>query len=163
MSNVIAPSSPDDVSGTVDDATATSVRLRLAVTRIHRLLRQHSSDDLTLTQGSALVTVALHGPITLGDLALAEQVAPPTITKVVAKLAEYGFVARTVDESDRRIHRVSITADGSERLDQVRQRRTAWLSTRLAQLPVDDLAVLAEALPLLEALGSEPPPGEIDR
>ena len=144
----------ETTSDTGTDATAD--RLRLSVTRLHRLLRQHSAGDLTLTQSSALASVNKHGPLTLGDLAAAEQVSPPTITNVVGKLERAGYVERTIDTHDRRVCRVSITPAGQDHLLAIRESRTAWLATRLAELEPDDLARLTDVLDLLEHLSAEP-------
>lgn len=131
-------------------------RLRLAVMRLARRLRQQSADEaLTLSQVSALATLDRIGPLTLGDLAAAERVQPPTMTRVVASLLERGLVARTPNPLDRRSAQVAVTADGRKLLDRNRSRRTAYLARRLAQLSPAERAVLDEALPLLERLAGE--------
>ena len=131
-------------------------RLRLAVMRLARRLRQQSADEaLTLSQVSALATLDRVGPLTLGDLAAAERVQPPTMTRVVANLLERGLVARTPNPLDRRSAQVAVTADGRKLLDRNRSRRTAYLATRLALLSPAERAVLDEALPLLERLAGD--------
>jgi len=98
------------------DATAgLAVRLRLAIARVHRRARQEAittGDDLTATRLAALATIENHGPLTLGDLAAMEQVQPPSMTRIVARLEEQGFVAREVDPDDRRVSRVRLTPTG---------------------------------------------------
>ena len=79
----------------------------------------------------------LGGP-THGELALVEQVSPPTITAVVGKMEALGFVTRETDASDRRVTRIHITAAGTEQLDSVRSRRTEWLETQIRSLDDDD-------------------------
>ena len=139
-----------------EDRTASdAARLRLSITRLHRLLRQHSSTDLTLTQVSTLASVLRHGPLTLGALAAVEQVAPPTITKVVGKLEDHGLVARTIDAADRRVCRVAVTPAGDAYLAEVRESRNAWLATRLEQLAPGDQQRIAEALAVLERLAED--------
>jgi DNA-binding MarR family transcriptional regulator len=108
----------------------------------------------------SLATIERHGPLTLGDLAAREQVAPPTITKVVEKLELNGFVARTADISDRRCTRVAVTPNGAEQLQAYRTRRTEWLTGRLAALSDDQRAALAAALPVLEQLVEMPEAAE---
>src|SRR5919205_2842653 len=76
-------------------------RLRLAVTRLARLMRQQTDTGLSPTLLAALATVESAGPLTLGELACREQVAPPTVTKAVGGLEEQGFLSRTVDPGDR--------------------------------------------------------------
>src|SRR5207237_385907 len=64
----------------------TAERLRLSIARLARLLRQQDDSGLGPTVTAALSSIATHGPLTLGDLAARERVAPPTITKVVEKM-----------------------------------------------------------------------------
>jgi len=132
-----------------------TTRLRLAVTRLNRRLRQQALDDVTPTQLSALSTIEHHGPITLGDLAAHERVQPPTMTRIVAALEELALVHRDVDAADRRIARVSITAEGQRLLDRTRTRKNAFLAVQLGRLTADELAVMEQAIPLLERLVEE--------
>lgn len=132
-----------------------AARLRLAVARLHRRLRQSAEPGLTISQLSTLASVERHGPITLGDLARIEQVQPPTITVLTGKLETAGLVARTIDGSDRRIHRMNVTAEGARLLAQHRKRKDAFLEARLRRLSVDDRATLARAAEIMESLGRE--------
>ena len=136
--------------------TDTAGRLRFAVARMARLLRQQDQSGFGPTVVAALATVDRHGPLTLGELASREQVAPPTITKVVEKLEQNGFVARTVDTNDRRCTHVAVTPKGAEQLQTYRTRRTEWLSARLAELSPQQRAALDTALPVLEQLVAMP-------
>src|SRR5215471_18759609 len=74
-----------------------------AIHLLRRLRRQHDASGLPAPQLSALSVIVFGGPITLGDLAQAEQVRPPTITKLVATLEDAGLVEREVDTADRRV------------------------------------------------------------
>lgn len=140
-------------------ATATSEPTELA-DRLHsaaihllrRLRREDDASGLPAPQLSALSVIVFGGPITLGDLARAEQVRPPTITKVVAALEEAGLVARDVDKNDRRIVRVKATAHGGKLLQDGRQRRVAALTASVAELSAADRALLARAVPVLERI-----------
>jgi DNA-binding MarR family transcriptional regulator len=150
------------------DRSTEAERLRHGVNRLARLLRQQDDGDLGATSTAALATVRKRGPITLGELASAEQVAPPTMTKVVEKLEGRGFVTRHVDPNDRRVARVSITSAGTRFLDRSRARRTAWLAARLDELAPQQVAQLVGTIDLLEALIGEPdcrpePSGRRDR
>ena len=133
----------------------------MSVARLARLLRQQDESGLSATLTAALATVSREGPLTLGELATRERVAPPSITKVVAKLEARGLVGRTVDDRDRRVKWVAISPEGQRQLDASRTRRTAWLATRLADMSADDLARLAAILPILDAL-AEPDAPEPD-
>lgn len=127
-------------------------RLRLAVGRIARRLRQHEAGDLSPSQLSALSSVAQHGPVKLGRLAEHEAVSPATLSRVVARLAELGLVARRADPDDARSAYVALSARGRELLDTVHCERTAALARTLAELPAGDLVRLAAALPALESI-----------
>lgn len=131
--------------------------LRLHVTRLSRLLRQQDQSGFAPALATALATIFREGPITLSHLAIEEHVTPPTITKLVDKLDERGFVSRQIDPNDRRVCRVTITTSGVEQLDSIRVRRTEWLSDRLSALPPDDLARLDAAVGVLEALTKPAP------
>jgi DNA-binding MarR family transcriptional regulator len=132
-----------------------AARLRVAITRLQRQLRQQSVGDLTLSQWSALVTIELHGPMRIGDLAEREGVSAPTATRLVASLEERALVAREIDSSDRRSSYVSVTTVGVEQLDWARKVRTAKLAQRLATLDDNDIRRLLDVIPLLEALAAE--------
>ncbi len=134
----------------------TAERLRLSIARLARLLRQQDDSGLGPTVTAALSTVAKHGPISLGDLAARERVAPPTVTKVVEKMVAAGLVERSPDSTDRRVSRVGVTALGLERLADFRDRRTAWLSERLNELDAVDLDRLEAAVDVLEQLVAVP-------
>jgi DNA-binding MarR family transcriptional regulator len=131
-------------------------RLRLAVTRLARRLRQQADlPGVSPTQVSALSTIERDGPLTLGELAGLERVQPPTITSAVARMEEQGLVHRQVDERDRRIHRVEITAAGRKLLDKSRSRKNAYLERRLHALSDDERATIERAAVLLEAILEE--------
>ena len=131
-------------------------RLRYSVARLSRLLRQQDQSGLTPTTTAMLATIARDGPLTLGELATLEQVAPPTITKAVGKLEEAGFVERVPDPGDRRVCRVVLTDGGRRQLDDNRSRRTAWLVERLDLLPTSDRERLGHVVELLEHLTTAP-------
>lgn len=135
-----------------DPSAELAGRLRLAVTRLARQLRQMADSDLSPTQGSVLATLASSGPLALGELAELERVASPTITKVIGLLHERGLVAKVTDPADRRFVRVSLTAEGEALLERTRARKTAWLARQLRELPDADLAALSAATDVLEQL-----------
>jgi len=132
--------------------TQLASRLRLAVMRLARVLRQKAQDPITPSQLSALVSVERDGPDTLGELATLESVQPPTMTRIVAAVEEQGLVQREVDSDDRRISRVHITASGRRLLERNRSRKTAYLASRMRGLNADELDVLARAAGLLERM-----------
>ncbi len=145
-------SPPAPTPAQVDEELA--ARLRLSATRLARRLRQEADAGLTPSQLSALAVIEREGPLTLGALADQEKVAPPSITKVVAKLESIGLVARAVDPGDRRFVRVAVTAAGRGLLEDSRRRKTAWLTGRIRELGPGEREQLAAALDVLDALVS---------
>jgi DNA-binding MarR family transcriptional regulator len=145
----MAPPKTSDV-----DVAEVASQLRLSATRLARRLRQEAGTGLTPSQLAALATVHNHGPLTLGALAEREQVAPPSITKVVTKLEAVGLLERRSDPTDRRVHHVRTTPAGAELVEESRRRKTAWLTERIRELDPDERARLASALEVLDALAS---------
>jgi DNA-binding MarR family transcriptional regulator len=138
--------------------TEIAARLRLSVARLARRLRQESDAGLTPSQLSALAAIQNEGPLTLGALADHERVAPPTVTRVVTKLEADGLVQRTADADDRRVARVSTSDTGDKLLAELRKRKNAWLTARLAELDDDQRTRLAAALDVLELLATRDTP-----
>jgi DNA-binding MarR family transcriptional regulator len=137
---------------TTDETAELAGRLRLAVTRLARQLRQTSDSDLSPTQSAVLATLDNHGPVTLGELAELERVASPTITKVTGILQERGLVEKVTDPNDRRFVRVELTGEGKALVERSRARKTAWLARQLHDLSDDELERLAAAAEVLEHL-----------
>lgn len=130
--------------------------LRPSLLRLTRIIRNQRVDmSVTLTQLSAMNTLGKHGPMSAGELAAAERVQPPSMTKVLANLEERGLVRRDAHPSDRRQAILSITAAGEALLDQERRSRDAYLSQRLATLTPDERALLRNVVPLLDKLAQQ--------
>ena len=144
---------------TAVDTTELAPGLRLGVLRLARRLRQqHAEGDVSASGLSALSTIERLGPLTLGEVAAHEQVQPPTMTRIVARLEELGLVARTADAADRRVQRVDVTKAGARFVAKSRTRKDAYLAARLGKLTDAERRTLAEAIPLLERLaGSDRP------
>jgi DNA-binding MarR family transcriptional regulator len=138
-------------------ATAASLgsQLRLAVLRLSRRLRQQTVGEITPSQMSALSVVANHGELSLGELATIERIAPPSMTRIAARLEERGLLERHVDAADRRIARVAVSPAGEAILAETRSRHDAFLAARLRDFTPEERALLAKALPLLERLASQ--------
>ena len=144
-------------TSTAPDAPAIAARLRLSATRLARQLRRESNTGLSPSQLSALACISRNGPLTLGALAEHERIAPPSITKVVAILEAAGLVERRLDDHDRRVAWVSTTTAGNVRISGIRQRRTEWLTARVAELDDDQRRRLADALDALDGLTADSP------
>jgi DNA-binding MarR family transcriptional regulator len=127
-------------------------RLRLAVTRLHRRLRQQTAGGLTPSQASALASIERLGSPTLGALAARESVQPPSMTRIVGALETLGYVSRVVDPDDRRVARVATTAEGQCVLQRGRTLKNAFLADQLHRLPDEDREDLGALTALLERL-----------
>lgn len=127
--------------------------LRDALTRLNRRVRQtRPVGDLTGTQLSALTSLQLAGAMTPRELAEAERVRPPTVTKIVARLEERALVQRTPHPTDRRQVILAATPAGRAMLAQFERAREEWLAKQLAELTVDEREVLRRAAELLRRL-----------
>ena len=137
-----------------DDELA--ARLRVAVTRLNRRLRQESMTGISPSQEAALAAVKRLGRPTLGELAQAEQVQPPSMTRVVAAMEAAGLIVRSGDEDDRRVSRVELTPKGRATLDRIRSLRTAYLARQIALLSPDERSRAEELAHLLERFVGSP-------
>ena len=135
------------------DVLATADRLHSAA--IH-LLRRVRKQDAATGEGparlSALSVLVFAGPKTLGELAAAEQVKPPTMSRIVAGLTRSRLVTITADPHDARRMRIRATAKGIRLLHKGRQLRIAYLAAHLGELAPRQLAALDEAVEILQRL-----------
>jgi DNA-binding MarR family transcriptional regulator len=130
----------------------TAARLRVAIFRTARRLRQEAGVDLSPALIAALGTVERHGPLTPSELADLERVKRPTATRMITRLEAEDLIVRAQDPADGRSCLVSASARGGELLHRLRKRRTAYLARRLRELEADEVAVLARAAEVLERL-----------
>ena len=137
--------------------TGLAAELRTAVMRLRRrlALERHPDNDLSINQMVVLGTLVRLGDQTVGDLARAERVQPPSMTRTVNCLETDGYVERRAHESDGRVVVVAITEAGRAAVLADRQRRDAWLAQQLGSLTPAERAVLREAAPILARLAAE--------
>ncbi|GAS96547.1 MarR family transcriptional regulator [Mycolicibacterium canariasense] len=132
--------------------------LSLAVIRLARQLRFRRPDSpVSLSQLSALATVAKEGPMTPGALAIRERVRPPSMTRVIASLVDLGFIDRTAHPDDRRQVLVSVSPAGLDLIEAERKASREWLQQRLAELTAEQRQTLLEAADLMLAIVDEGP------
>jgi DNA-binding MarR family transcriptional regulator len=134
------------------DATELASRLRLAVTRLARKLRQEAEAGISPSLLSALASIERAGPMTIGELCALEQVQPPSMTRIVATLVDSGLADRDPDPSDRRVAWVRVTPEGTKLLQRSRRRKEAYLAKRMRSLEPTELSALEEAASILERL-----------
>jgi DNA-binding MarR family transcriptional regulator len=140
---------------TTQGISETASRIRLAVTRTARRMRQQANSDLGPAGLSALATIERHGPLTPSELAKIERVQRPTATRLLSGLTEKELVSRAADPSDKRCSIVSITPQGKAMLKRIRGRKNAWLARRMKELPDDEVAALERAAEILERVLEE--------
>src|SRR5437899_2291538 len=124
-------------------------RLRWAITRMARRLRQEAGTDLGPSQVAALATIERHGPLSPSELADRERIKRPTATRIVSHLETAGLVERVKDPEDGRASILTVTPDARELLKRLRARKTAYLARRLAAMDADDRRTLEKAAELL--------------
>lgn len=140
---------------TETELTDLAARLRMAIVRTSRRLRQEAAGtggELTPTAVSALATVERHEPLTPSELAAIERIKRPTATRIVRGLVEAGLVDRASDPADGRSALLSVNAAGRERLRRLRGRKNAYLARRMRDLPGEDLRTLERAAEVLEQI-----------
>lgn len=137
------------------ELTERAARLRLAITRTARRMRQEANPELGPASVSALATIERHGPLTPSELADAERIQRPTATRVLANLADKGLVTRAADPTDGRCSIVTATAEGSALLKRLRSRKNAYLARRMRDLPDEDVDALERAAEILERVLEE--------
>jgi len=137
------------------EARAEAIADRLHSAAIHLLRHLRKEDDasgLSAPRLSALSVVVFGGPLTLGQLAAAEQVKPPTMTRIVTGLEKDGLVQRIGDVRDRRLTRIQATAKGQKVLAAGRARRIEKLAAAVRRLGGGELAELTRGVQLLEEI-----------
>lgn len=137
------------------DSSAARIADRLHSVAIHLLRRLRTEDartGLTGPRASVLSVLVFGGPMTLGALAAAEQVRPPTMTRLVTALERKGLVARETSATDARVTLVRATHRGMVLLQEGRGRRIARLQAALQALSTRDLETLRDATRVLEEI-----------
>ncbi len=132
--------------------------LRLSVMRLRRRLagERHPDNALSINQMGVLgVLYRTGGALTVGELAAAERVQPPSMTRTVNCLEDSGDVVRRPHETDGRQVVVELSEQGRARVLADRERRDAWLARRLQELTPEERAILRQAAPILANLAQK--------
>lgn len=127
-----------------------------AIHLLRSLRRQDEATGLSASRLSALSVVVFAGPVTISQLARAEQVSTPTMTRMLAGMERDGFLKRERDANDRRVIWIRATPKGARILHEGRRRRVAALASDLAALDRSQLDVLDRAADLVERLAGPP-------
>jgi DNA-binding MarR family transcriptional regulator len=130
--------------------------LSLAVIRLARQLRfRRPESPVSLSQLSALSTLAKEGAMTPGALAERERVRPPSMTRLITSLVELGLVIRSAHPVDGRQVLVSVSTAGANLIEAERRASQEWLMHRLSRLDADQRMTLLTAADLMSALIDE--------
>ena len=167
-----AASTPADAvtDGAALPGPAQVQRLTDVVTRLRRALRSSIRTDypwesLPMAQVELLQTLAT-GPLRVGELAARQRLAPNTVSGLIGKLLDSGFVDRQADPGDRRTARIALTTAGHRQLADWQRAHERRIATALAMLSAEDSTAIMDALGGLErlatALGTETPTGASD-
>jgi DNA-binding MarR family transcriptional regulator len=145
------------MTSTADSTRAElAARLRLAITRSARRLRQEANTGLSPSLTAALATIERHGPLTPSRLAELEAIQRPTATRVIVRLEQERLVERAADPHDARSRLIALTPAGANRLRGIRARKNVFLARRLGQLSEGELQTLEHAADILERMLDEP-------
>src|SRR3954463_7137699 len=126
--------------------------LRLSVMRLRRRLagERHPDNELSMNQMAVLGCLFRNGgALTIGELAAAEKVQPPSMTRTVNCLESSGDVVRRPHATEGRRVVGELPDRGRSRVRADRERRDAWLAQRLRELTADERAILRQAAPIL--------------
>jgi len=143
-------------AGRAGDAHAIAERIHAAAIRLLRRLRKtDAASGLSGPKSSALSVLVFGGPQTLKDLAAAEQVRAPTMSRLVAELEGEGLATKTADKDDKRALRIAATAKGRALLEAGRDRRLDVLTRQVERLGGTERKVLRRAGEILARLNKE--------
>jgi DNA-binding MarR family transcriptional regulator len=148
-------------SSTEADETLRMARtIRRSVHRIARRLRaERSTHDLSMSKRSVLGRLFRDGPLTATDLAVRERIQPQSLTRLVADLEERGFIARRLDESDRRQLQIEITPEGGDLLIRDARQQDKWLAAAMtSSMTSIERELLTLGARLLESLADAEAP-----
>jgi DNA-binding MarR family transcriptional regulator len=126
--------------------------LRMALGRLGRVLRQQTDEDLSYALTSLLFTIGRMEPATASDLAEAEKVTPPSVSRSLKRLEALNLIERAADPVDGRVTRVRLTKAGRKERAYILKARDVWLIEHLRQLDAAEIGMIMQALPALARL-----------
>ncbi|HYE28595.1 MAG TPA: MarR family transcriptional regulator [Allosphingosinicella sp.] len=125
--------------------------LHSAAIRLLRMVRREDRHTgISPPRLSALSVLVFGGPKSLAELAAAEEVTAPTMSRIVEGLVADGLATREADRGDRRKVRIAASDEGRRRLEAARERRVRTLAARLGRLGESERRALARGAEVLE-------------
>jgi DNA-binding MarR family transcriptional regulator len=145
---------PTDITKLARTDAGLASALRVSVMRLSRRLRNERDDtqELTANQLAVLGILSREGTMTVGELAGAEKVQPPSMTRTVTCLVDRGLVRRDPHPTDGRQVLVALTARAVDVIADSRRRKEAWLNQRLRELTPAERQILRDAAPIIERI-----------
>ncbi|MFZ0420947.1 MAG: MarR family transcriptional regulator [Candidatus Sulfotelmatobacter sp.] len=143
---------PENIAPRAETIAAADRLHSAAIHLLRRVRKQDEASGVGPARLSALSVLVFAGPKTLGELAAAEQVKPPTMSRIVAGLKRSRLIEITRDPGDKRRMHIRPTAKGTRLLQEGRQRRIEYLADHLGTLTTSELAQLGAAADILENL-----------
>ena len=128
-----------------------------AIQLLRRLRKQDDASGLSAARLSALSVIVFGGPATIGQLATAEQVSAPSMTRLLVAMEGAGLVSRARDAGDQRVVWIRPTVRGRRLLHEGRRRRVSVLATAMATLSRADREVLSRAVEVLQRVAAQVP------
>jgi DNA-binding MarR family transcriptional regulator len=129
-----------------------AARLHLSAMKLLRQVRRQEGDGIAAARLSALSVIALTGPVSLSELAAAEHVRAPTMSRLVDALVRDGLVVRETDAVDRRSIRISASPDGRALLREGGRSRVGVLARRVQALGESEKRALLRGVELMEQI-----------
>ncbi|GAA4174104.1 MarR family winged helix-turn-helix transcriptional regulator [Gryllotalpicola koreensis] len=121
-----------------------------ANSRLVRIAAQATGSTESSATWRTLRVLQQSGPLRVGELAALSRVAQPTMTKIVAGLADRGWVERIADPDDARAAQIVVTPAGATAVDGWVEELTSALHPYFADLTVDELDALRRTVALLQ-------------
>lgn len=127
-----------------------AIVLTSAIGRLDRAILAGQPDDMSVSEMSILAHLAARPWLSPVELAVLENMRPPSVTRHIRALEDRGLIELAPHPSDRRRVQAAVTGEGRDALEQAR--KTTWLTSRIAELNGDDRAVLDDAVRVLNGL-----------
>jgi len=127
-----------------------AIALTSAVSRLDRAILAGQPDDVSVSEMSVLAHLAASPGLSPAELAVLENMRPPSVTRHIKALTARGLIELAPHPGDKRRVRAGVTPAGRDALEQAR--KTTWLTARIAELNGDDRAVLDDAVRVLNDL-----------
>lgn len=127
-----------------------AIVLTSAIGRLDRAILAGQPDDVSVSEMSILAHLAARPWLSPVELAVLENMRPPSVTRHIRALEDRGLIELAPHPSDRRRVQAAVTGEGRDALEQAR--KTTWLTSRIAELNGDDRAVLDDAVRVLNGL-----------